>query len=189
MPDGLKPKPKPMLIWTFRSPMLSIRCLPDIGHFAQRQDFHYVIPAYDVIKWKLFPRYWPFMWGIHRSRGNSSHKGQWRGALMFSLICAWASGWANNRNAGDLGRHCPHYDVTVIQCPDWTFVFGTHSDEAVAVSGLMDGEAEVIDEALGEGHAVCTDPCGVLTNKLKYGIFTPWKRHDMETFSAQTESL
>ena len=42
----------------------------------------------DVIKWKHFPRYWPFMRGIHRSPANSPHKGQWRGALMFSLICA-----------------------------------------------------------------------------------------------------
>ena len=40
----------------------------------------------DVIKWKHFPRYWPFVWGIHRSPVNSPHKGQWRGALMFSMI-------------------------------------------------------------------------------------------------------
>ena len=40
----------------------------------------------DVIKWKHFPRYWPFVWGIHRSPVNSPHKGQRRGALMFSLI-------------------------------------------------------------------------------------------------------
>ena len=40
----------------------------------------------DVIKWKHFPRYWPFVWGIHRSQVNSPHKGQLRGALMFSLI-------------------------------------------------------------------------------------------------------
>ena len=33
----------------------------------------------DVIKWKHFPRYWPFVWGIHRSPVNSLHKGQWRG--------------------------------------------------------------------------------------------------------------
>ena len=25
-------------------------------------------PHDDVIKWKHFPRYWPFVWGIHRSR-------------------------------------------------------------------------------------------------------------------------
>ena len=42
----------------------------------------------DFIKWKLFARYWPFVRGIHRSPVNSDHKGQWRGALMFSLICA-----------------------------------------------------------------------------------------------------
>ena len=40
----------------------------------------------DVIKWKHFSRYWPFVRGIHRSPVNSPHKGQWRGALMFSLI-------------------------------------------------------------------------------------------------------
>ena len=68
----------------------------------------------DVIKCKHFPRYWPFVRGIHRSPVNSLHKGQWRGALMFSLICAWINGWVNNREAGDLRRHCAHYDVTVI---------------------------------------------------------------------------
>ena len=30
----------------------------------------------DVIKWKHFPRYWPFVRGIHRSPVNSPHKGQ-----------------------------------------------------------------------------------------------------------------
>ena len=42
----------------------------------------------DVIKWKHFPRYWHFVRGIHRSPVKSPHKGQWRGALMFRLICA-----------------------------------------------------------------------------------------------------
>ena len=37
----------------------------------------------DVIKWKHFPRYWPFVQGIHRSPVNSPYKGQWGGALMF----------------------------------------------------------------------------------------------------------
>ena len=34
----------------------------------------------DVIKWKHFPPYWPFVRGIHRSPVNSPHKGQWWGA-------------------------------------------------------------------------------------------------------------
>ena len=68
----------------------------------------------DVIKWKHFPRYWPFVRGIHRSPVNSPHKGQWRRALMFSLICAWINGWVNNGEAGDLRPHGAHYDVTVV---------------------------------------------------------------------------
>ena len=48
---------------------------------------------YDVIKWKHFPRYWPFVRGIHRSPVNSPYKGQWCGALMFSLVCARINGW------------------------------------------------------------------------------------------------
>ena len=69
----------------------------------------------DVIKWKHFPRYWPFARGIHRSPVNSPHTGQWRGALMFSLICVWINGWVNNREAGGLRRYRAHYDVTVME--------------------------------------------------------------------------
>ena len=68
----------------------------------------------DVIKWKHFPHYWPFVWGLPRSPVNSPHKGQWGGALMFSLICAWIDGWVNHREGGDLRRHRAHYDVTVM---------------------------------------------------------------------------
>ena len=74
----------------------------------------------DVIKWKHFPRYWPFVRGTHRSPVNFPYKCQWRGALMFSLICVWINGWVNNREAGDLRRHRAHYDaiVTKSYCSD-----------------------------------------------------------------------
>ena len=68
----------------------------------------------DVIKWKHFPCYWTYVREIHRSTVNSPHKGQWRGALMFSLFCAWLNGWVNTREAGDLRRHRAHYDVTAM---------------------------------------------------------------------------
>ena len=68
----------------------------------------------DAIKWKHFPHYWPFVRRNHRSPGSSPHKGQWGGALMFSLICAWTNGWVNNWVVGDLRRHRAHYDVTVM---------------------------------------------------------------------------
>ena len=74
-----------------------------------------VINMYDdVTKWKHFPRYWPFVRGIHRSPVNSPHKGQWRGALMFSLICVWINGCVNNHEAGDWRRYRAHYDVSVM---------------------------------------------------------------------------
>ena len=68
----------------------------------------------DVLKWEHFLHYWPFVWGIHRSPLNSTHKGQWRGALMFCLICIWINGWVNNSEAGDLRCHCTHYDVIIM---------------------------------------------------------------------------
>ena len=68
----------------------------------------------DVFEWKHCLRNWPFVRGIHRSPVNSPHKGQWRGALMFSLVCVWINGWVNNREAGDLRRYRTHYDVIVM---------------------------------------------------------------------------
>ena len=53
------------------------------------------------------------LYGIHWSSVNSPHKGQWRGALMFSLICAsnkrlskqsW--GWWFETSSCSLWRHC-----------------------------------------------------------------------------------
>ena len=45
---------------------------------------------------------------------NSPHNGQWRRALMLSLICVWINDWVNNHEAGDLRRHRGHYDVNVM---------------------------------------------------------------------------
>ena len=72
-----------------------------------------------VLYWKLYDTWWreamekfsgllAFMRGIHRSPVNSPHKGQWRGALMFSFVCV------NNRETGYLRRHRVHYDVIVM---------------------------------------------------------------------------
>ena len=57
--------------------------------------------------------------GIQRSPVNSPHKGQWRGALIFSLICAWTNDWVSNRCAGDLRRHRAQYDVTVMSLAEF----------------------------------------------------------------------
>ena len=58
----------------------------------------------DVIKWKQFPRHSPFIGRIHRSPVDSPHKGQWRGANV----------WTNIWDAGELRRHRTHHDATVM---------------------------------------------------------------------------
>ena len=63
---------------------------------------------------EICPRYWPFVRGIHQSSANHPHKGQWREALMFALICAWINGWVNNHETGVLRRHRTHCDVIVM---------------------------------------------------------------------------
>ena len=64
---------------------------------------------------RVLGRYWSFVRGIHRSPVDSPHKGQWRGASLFSLICAWANSWANNWDVSDLRCDRTHYDVTVMR--------------------------------------------------------------------------
>ena len=65
-----------------------------------------------VIKWKHFPCYWLFLWGIH----------QWipsQKAIDVELWCfLWSAPWinsrVNNREAGDLRCHRADYDVIVM---------------------------------------------------------------------------
>ena len=66
----------------------------------------------DVIKWKNFPRYWPFVRGIHRWPVKSPHKGQWRGVLMFFFLhlnkrlCKQSWDWWFETPSRPLWRHC-----------------------------------------------------------------------------------
>ena len=90
----------------------------------------------DVMKWKHFPRYWTFARGIHRSPADSPHEGQSRGAMMFSLKYAWANGWTNNQNAGDLRRHGTHCDVTVMAVASMDFWYSFKHHLPGCVSGI-----------------------------------------------------
>ena len=87
----------------------------DFGPIHARSNWATLFKRHDdVVKWKHIPRYWPLVRRIHRSPVNSPHKGQWRGASTFSLICTRINGWVNNREAGDLRRHHARYYVTVM---------------------------------------------------------------------------
>ena len=101
----------------------------------------------DVIKWKHFPRYWPFVRGIHRPPVNSPHKGQWRGALMFTLICVWINGCVNNREAGDLRRYCAHYGVKVMPycLNQWLIQFSVASVFVIGLRCLCENGPHKVD--------------------------------------------
>ena len=78
----------------------------------------------DVIKCKHFPRYWPFVWKIHRSPVNSLHKYNWRRALMFSLICA-----LNKR----LSKQSWDWWFETPSCPLWRHCNGKSNVDALSI--------------------------------------------------------
>ena len=78
----------------------------------------------DVIIWKHFPRYWPFVREIHRSPVNSPHKRQWRGPSMFSLICLIKR----------LSKHSRGWWFETLSCPLWHRCNATVSYQFVAVN-------------------------------------------------------
>ena len=95
---------KTLLIWLHRKNLTAILCID--YYFCKTWSVNVRQLHDDVIKGKHFPCHW--------SPVNSLHKGQWRGALMFYLICTWINGWVISGEAGDLRRHSAHYDVTIM---------------------------------------------------------------------------
>ena len=119
-------------------------------------------PHDDVIKW----RYWPFVREIHRSPVNFPHKGQWRGALMFTLICARKNGWVNNGGAGDLRRYLAYYDVIVMLGRNFrdvqikTQVSIRHRSDAkcllMSIQGsLLSGNTQIFNQENAFENVVC----------------------------------
>ena len=110
----LFPKIKFMISWFWSPthwPIYASPCFIDLqlNPTAWHGEFHD-----DVINGNILQVTGP-LWGETTGhRWIPPIKGQWRGALMFSLICAWTSNWANNQNAGDLKHYCVHYGVTLV---------------------------------------------------------------------------
>ena len=108
----------------FKTPLKRMACVESeltCEGQTQIKSFAY---DHDVIKWKHFPYYWLFVRGIDRSPVDSLHKGQWHGALMFPLICAWTNDWTKTQDASCFRRHHSHYDVIVMKFMVW-YIFWT----------------------------------------------------------------
>ena len=131
----------------------------------------------DVIKWKHLPRYWPFVRGIHRSPVNSPHTGQWREALMFSLICVWINSWVNNREAGDLRRYHVHYDVTVMS----NFIHGVARDRYVLsllLLIMMDVNDVSTAATVATDVAAASPTINMMSRKLSSWLTGCWINND-----------
>ena len=103
-------------VWWWRHQMETFSVLRAFYADIWSHPGHYLVDPYT---WPWSPNgqdhIWP--WKFNDTAActvKSPHKGQWCGALMFSLPCAWINDWVNNREAGDLRRYRGHYGVNAM---------------------------------------------------------------------------
>ena len=112
---------------------------------------------------------------LHRSPVNSPHKGQWRGASVFSLIWVWINGWVNSREAGNLRRYRAHYDTTVmiprkprvVMMPNLssivtqeiviTATFGVISDDKMGIMATLGFQCKAVSTSNTILQVYCTE--------------------------------
>ena len=92
-----------------------------IGWYVNKGGHHY--SHYDFIKWKHFPRYCPFEWGIYLSLVGSPHKGTVTRSFVVSLLVVWSECWTNTGLTGNSRRHdghltlpCWDHGLTPVRC-------------------------------------------------------------------------
>ena len=94
-------------IWFYNALIYNtFNCLKESTYHATKwESIHQVTTVPSVSWWRHQTEIFsallgPFVRGNHRSPVNAQHKGQWRGALIFSLICVWINDWVHNREGG-----------------------------------------------------------------------------------------
>ena len=112
---SIYPNPSGLLHWRGGN-RLTLKDMVKIGRYqtAKKRNTKYVHSSWWRHHMETFSALLAICAGNSPVPVNSPHKGQWRGALMFTLICARINGWVNNREAGDLRCHRAHYDVIVM---------------------------------------------------------------------------
>ena len=108
---------------------------------------------------------------IFRVTGHSPYKGQWRGALMFSLICVWINGWVNSE-AGDLRWYRAHYDVTVM-CLLTVIQYSVMYIQWNITSQELSTLSSVYLITFGTGHCFSCKLFNVIWTSLSIWLFRP----------------
>ena len=85
----------------------------------------------DVIKWKHFPRSWPFVKGIHWSPVVPLTNDNRFGALIWSLLLDWTNRWINSRVTGD----SRHLDTNVTS--QWCHDLPSHKKPPISIVALI----------------------------------------------------
>ena len=75
----------------------------------------------NFMRWRWFPRYWPFVRGIHQCLVDIPPKTSVTWALMFPLVLSLTDGWKNSQVVGDLIRHESHCDGILMD--SWNTVY------------------------------------------------------------------
>ena len=128
----------------------------------------------EVINWKHFACYWPFV------RGNSlvtdEFPSQRPVAQSFDvfLICAWINDWVNNCEAGDLRSHHAHYDVTVmLTCLQNVLIGNVNSKQGsfMAISSVQYSHRRCEGRNIPGRHVIANKLVHIQYEYLKYSYW------------------
>ena len=92
-----------MCVFSFPISLVMIEKIYTLSYYHHQIGSMNCYPLFRVRSWNNGLRCMSlYILTIIEETGEFPHKGQWRWALMFSLITAWTNSWVNNRNPGDL---------------------------------------------------------------------------------------
>ena len=116
-------------------------------------------PSYDdgVMTLKHFPRYWPFVRGIHRSSVDCSNKGPLTRGFDVSLRLIRSNYWETTRMGCDLGRH-----VTSLWCNANVNVTGGTRGGGTILSSFQWSQ-QGINRSFQVGFNISPHPCWDMT--------------------------
>ena len=131
----------------------------------------------DVIKWKHFSRYWPFMREIHRwiPFAKASDAELW----CFFFISVWSSGWGEH-----LRRYRANYDITAMAFP-------CH-DVTISCTEPSASKQRSNELLLGNSILEIQSGCRDMSNPFKTGIepnfHSPWLFSSMDFVNEYTSN-